>query len=273
MIAPHIVPLEAGNEPIPYLLMIETSGAATSVAVVGEGRCVSTHLDPAQHSSSLLMAIDTVLAAAGFTVAHLDGIVFGRGPGSFTGVRIACCVAQGMALGCSIPVLGVDSAISLAVQAHGQVHAVEKSHESIRVLTLQDARMQECYAGVYEWRADEGWRCQQSPVLVASAQLSTWSSQQIMQAQAVGVPLLLACDALAHLPPALYDSAQPWRCFEVGLARAADFLSWALAAWRAGDFQAPDEARPLYVRDKVAFTLAERTLGSGGNPRLSEAPG
>ncbi|MFA5372417.1 MAG: tRNA (adenosine(37)-N6)-threonylcarbamoyltransferase complex dimerization subunit type 1 TsaB, partial [Sideroxydans sp.] len=127
------------------ILAVETSTEYCSVALWQDGvvreRC--EHVGQ-KHSEVLLQMLDTLLKEAGCTMQDVDGIAFGKGPGSFTGVRIACGVAQGLALGAGVGVVGVCTLEALA-EASGQD----------KVIAALDARMGELYFSAYEKRNDE----------------------------------------------------------------------------------------------------------------------
>lgn len=124
-------------------LAIETSTLACSVAVqVDADVILRERHEPGAHASHIMGMIDAAFEAADTTMTALEGIVYGRGPGSFTGVRIAVALAQGLAAGIGVPVLGVSSLAMLAQSAHA-------SHPGATVLVVQDARMGELYVGRY----------------------------------------------------------------------------------------------------------------------------
>jgi len=136
------------------LLAFDTSTDTLSVAVQ-HGTRVLAHSGAggAQASTTLIPTIRALLAQAGITFAQLDAVVFGRGPGSFTGLRTACAVAQGLAFGArgghGVPVLPVDTLLAVAEQARA-------AHGCTRVLATLDARMNEVYVAAFEWLADAG---------------------------------------------------------------------------------------------------------------------
>lgn len=125
------------------LLALETSTDACSVALkVGDRVAQRRLVEPRAHAVAIMPMIDDVLDELSTTIGELDGIVYGRGPGSFTGLRIAVALAQGLALGAQLPVLGISSLRVVAQQALD-------AHTDDTVLVLQDARMHEVYAGAY----------------------------------------------------------------------------------------------------------------------------
>ena len=193
-------------------------------------------------------------------------MAFGQGPGGFTGLRVACGVAQGMALGLDIPVLPVVSHLAVAAQtgaAPGQA-----------VLVALDARMNEVYLAVYRRAGTEGdepasWETLQEPMLIAAAEVVPWA-QHHQSGWRLGAPLLIAGDAWDAYAA---DMAPPpaWQRVDVLRPEAASVARLARQDWLRGQSVPAELAAPLYVRDKVAFTTAERMRGEGGNPKARRA--
>lgn len=131
------------------ILAIETATEACSAAVLADGKLVERYqLAPREHNRLILPMVEAVLAEAGLTVSQLDALAFGRGPGSFTGVRIAAGVVQGIAFGADLPVVPVSTLTALSLEALDET-GVEYAYTCI------DARMGEVYWSVYR-RAGEG---------------------------------------------------------------------------------------------------------------------
>ena len=129
------------------LLALDTSTEYLSLCLWQDGAVLSRDLLAGQtHSQRVLPMVGEMLSEAGLSLKQLDGIAFGAGPGSFTGLRIGCGVAQGLAFGADLPVVGVSTLFALAQQA-----------ESQRVITCLDARMGEVYHAAYE-RIGTEWR-------------------------------------------------------------------------------------------------------------------
>jgi tRNA threonylcarbamoyladenosine biosynthesis protein TsaB len=218
------------------LLAFDTSTESMSVAVQSGAAPALGHEAPggAQASSALIPAIQQLLDRAGLVVARLDAIVFGRGPGSFTGLRTACSVAQGLGFGSGVPVLGVDTLLAVAEEAR-------KSCGAERVVAVLDARMDEVYFAAYEhhggiWRQDGGPRLgRPEEVVVPAGWTLAGNAFSAYAARLAGgdarVEALPTAAALLRLAPPLIAAGQA-----VPAARAA----------------------PLYVRDKVAQTTEER---------------
>jgi tRNA threonylcarbamoyladenosine biosynthesis protein TsaB len=195
----------------------------------------------AQASATIIPAIRQLLAQAGVTLRQLDAIAFGRGPGAFTGLRTACSVAQGLALGSSKPVLPIDTLLAIAEDARAG------RSEPQRTWAVMDARMNEIYAAQYQF-ADGRWSVIDKPLLTTPAALN-----ERWQAQA---PMWIAGNALTAFAGQL--SMRDAQCVPGALPRAAAMLMLAQALWVQGGAVDAALALPLYLRDKVAQTTIER---------------
>jgi tRNA threonylcarbamoyladenosine biosynthesis protein TsaB len=218
------------------LLAFDTSTEFLSIAVQSGAGEVLGHDAPggAQASTALIPAIMQLLDRVGLAVGGLDAIVFGRGPGSFTGLRTACSVAQGLGFAAGVPVLGVETLLAVAEEARS-------SHGAERVVALLDARMDEVYSAAYEYVAGR------------------WQSSSGIQ---LGAPELVAAPpgwAIAGNAFAAYGSRLPAGGARIEvLPTAGALLRLAPALIAAGQAGPAARAAPLYVRDKVAQTTAER---------------
>ena len=238
------------------LLAIDCSTERMSVALAqGDRRWTHEGAGGAQASATLIPAIMGLLDEAQLTLKELDAIAFGRGPGAFTGLRTACAVAQGLALGAKLRLLPIDSLLMLA-------HAALRSNPSLlegmqrsnpqffRVLSVLDARMGQVYVAAYQHGPD-GWRCLQAPSLSQPEALvlpADWQEQGFW----------LASNAHAIYPEAFASTlSQGGVAFEAW-PQAMAMLDLATLAYARGESVSPAEALPLYVRDKVALTSAER---------------
>jgi len=220
---------------MPDFLAFDTSTETLSIAV-SRGDAVWWHDGPggAQASATLIPQIQRLLAEAGLALNQLDAIAFGCGPGSFTGLRTACAVAQGLGFGAGVPLLPVDSLHALARDAHDRVGA---SH----VVALLDARMDQVYVARY---AFDGSADDRTPRLLAP--------------EAVTVPPGFA---LAGNAFAAYGARLPaGEARHDALPTARALLKLAPRLLEGGLAVAPQDATPLYIRDKVAQTTAERAL-------------
>ena len=237
-------------------LAFDTSTDRMSVALT-DGARVWRHDGPggAQASTTLIPAILALLAEAGLTLGELDAIAFGRGPGSFTGLRTACSVAQGLAFGANhgagIPVLPIDTLMAVAEDARFQRAMASSDAAPLVITALLDARMDEIYLQSYEFGSDscktvgrcslfrpENLAPEPSAVLLAGNVFGVFTGR--LPAALAALPCVEAfptASALLRLAPML---AAAGRCVDAALALA------------------------LYVRDKVAFTTDERALAKAG---------
>ncbi|WP_213959416.1 tRNA (adenosine(37)-N6)-threonylcarbamoyltransferase complex dimerization subunit type 1 TsaB [Variovorax sp. dw_954] len=219
---------------MPKLLAFDTSTEHLSVAVRnGDALFVHTGAGGAQSSTTLIPLIQQLLADAGLTLQALDAIAFGRGPGSFTGLRTACSVAQGLGFGAGVRLLPIDTLHAVAEEAR------ERSGVR-RVVALLDARMDQVYAAEYDFDADA----------------CAGSEPRLLAPEEVHVPegWALAGNAFGAYGDRLPSAAAR---LEV-LPTASALLRLAPSMIAAGRLVAPADAWPLYVRDKVAQTTEER---------------
>jgi tRNA threonylcarbamoyladenosine biosynthesis protein TsaB len=224
----------------PAWLAFDTSTDVLSIAVQSHGHsALRTLAGGAQSSATLIPTVLEMLAQAQVALPQLQAIVFGRGPGSFTGLRTACAVAQGLALGADLPVLPVDTLLAVAEEARVLAGA---SAAPLTVLALLDARMDEVYSAAYDWDGAH-WQAR-SPL-------------QVTPPQAVVLPnapnVLLAGNAFDA-----YGDRLPAAPRQHALPTASALLRLAPALWAAGHAVPAECAMPLYIRDKVAQTTAER---------------
>lgn len=235
------------------LLAFDTSTELISIAVMrvldGTPRLWQhSGAGGAQASSALIPAIETLMAEAELRFEQLDAIAFGAGPGSFTGLRTACAVAQGLGLGADVPLLPVDTLLAVAEEARAQQ---APQAQRLRVLALLDARMDELYAAPYDY-ADGRWQ--------QLADFSLGKPEQVA---------LHACTALAGNVFAAYGERLPLSpvlsCWPA-LPTAAAMLRLAPQLLAHGNAVRAQDALPRYIRDKVALTTEERAAGKAGKP-------
>jgi len=197
----------------------------------------------AQASAKMVPQTLALLAQASLRLADVDAIAFGRGPGAFTGLRTACAVVQGLAFGARKPVLAIDSLMIVAEDARQQAAAAGAPLDGL-IWVAMDARIGEIYAGAYRFDGAV-WHTVDAPALYSPAALvSHWQS-----------PAAVAGSALTVFAEQL---GTPARCWAVSTSRAAAIAVLAEQAWARGEAMEAAEALPVYVRDKVAQTTAER---------------
>lgn len=224
------------------ILALETATEFCSVAVLIDGRILERgEFAPRRHAELLLPMCDAVLADAGIVRSQLDAIAVGRGPGAFTGVRLAISAAQGLGLGLDRPVIPVSSLAALAYGAPDNGVPL--------TLALIDARMGEVYAGLFVRETDGSLRAS-GPESVGTADSlvlpdgvfnivgSGWETYR-----EILLPRL-------RTPPSHADG----QCFP----QAAAVARLAVPLFEAGAALDPAQAQPTYLRDKVALTLDER---------------
>lgn len=195
---------------------------------------------PRQHTKKLLPMIEAVLAEAGVTLAELDAIAFGAGPGSFTGLRITAGVAQGLALGADKPLIPVSTLATLAEQAF-QRWGIP------RVFAGLDARMGELYWAAYE-RNELGWQAVTAEQVAAPDQVSCPSASALVPDWVGMGP---AWQYQAALPEAITARVEQ---FDAETEPRADaMLALALSAFEQQHLISADQVRPVYLRDQVAW--------------------
>jgi tRNA threonylcarbamoyladenosine biosynthesis protein TsaB len=235
-------------------LAFDTSTDMMSVALSSGQQTWHHHgVGGAIASAQLIPTVHALLSQAQLQLSELTALVVGKGPGSFTGLRTACAVAQGLALGANLKVIPVDSLKAVAEDARQSLAPAQDWH----IASVVDARMNEVYAGVYAWHAAT----------------SQWASVQPLQ---VGPPEAMA-EQLSRLKlPKLvlagngfevYKERFPLQEFETSgvpirsitaVPHALALLRLAPALWADQQAIAPEGVQPLYIRDKVAQTTAER---------------
>ncbi len=261
----------ADNSPMPaatlQLLAIETSTDTLSVAVGrgAPGSVTEEHTGPgaAQASATLLPTVQALLARAALPLHTLDAIVFARGPGSFTGLRTACAVAQGLAYGAQgagrtggVPLLPVDTLLALAETARQQRAQAGLGVPRV-IAALLDARMGEMYLALYVCGADGiDPTPLQPPRLCAPADLGEHLRRSLPEGLSLEAGDCLLAGNVFTAYGAQFSELPGER--EPALPSAAALLRLAPGLLASGAAVAAQDALPLYVRDKVAQTTAER---------------
>ncbi|MEO5963635.1 MAG: tRNA (adenosine(37)-N6)-threonylcarbamoyltransferase complex dimerization subunit type 1 TsaB [Thermomonas sp.] len=221
------------------LLAIETATEACSIAVLVDGAVIERfEIAPRRHTELALPWAEALLAEAGIAKAQLDAIAVGRGPGAFTGVRLAIALAQGIALALDRPLLPVSTLAALAMQSSGE-----------RILAAIDARMGEIYVASFR-REGDGVVATSDEIVIAPA---TYVPPDGMGWHGVGTGFAAADGALAarwQEELATVDST--------ALPHAADVARLGALAYARGEAIAPERIEPAYLRNNVALTIAEQ---------------
>jgi tRNA threonylcarbamoyladenosine biosynthesis protein TsaB len=220
------------------ILALDTATEACSVALWCAGEMYTlSDICPRQHTERILPQVQQVLAQASVTLNQLDALAFGRGPGSFTGVRIAAGIIQGLALGADLPVMGIST---LQTMAQGAWRLTQAK----RVLAAIDARMGEVYWGQFE-RTDEGvWQDEKERLLTPVQALSQLSLLQ-------GTWAYVGSGWQAY-PYLITESAVTFSDGQIRFPDAQDMLPLALQMWSRGEAVSAENAEPVYLRNDVA---------------------
>ncbi|MGJ7915426.1 tRNA (adenosine(37)-N6)-threonylcarbamoyltransferase complex dimerization subunit type 1 TsaB [Massilia sp. LXY-6] len=234
---------------MPTILAIETSSELASCALFNSAGATSAASSTIfaresegvrTHSQSVLPMVQELLREAGIRLADCDAIAFGAGPGSFTGVRTACGVAQGLAFGAGLPVLPMVTLEAMAEACRARTGATE-------VLAVLDARMGEVYWAQYRYAAGS-WLEVSAPALCAP--------QDVAPLPADG---LAACgNGFAAYPDAFAGKDFATNVLGDVLPHARELALLGAVALAAGLAVPADQAQPIYLRNKVAYTSAER---------------
>ena len=221
------------------LLAIETSTEACSVALSVDGEIRARHeIAPRRHTQLVLPWAEELLAEAGLRKSQLDAIAVGRGPGAFTGVRLAIAIVQGLALALDRPVLPVSTLAVLAMRGSGD-----------HLLAAIDARMGEVYLGEFQRDADGLVSAAGDEIIVPPAQAPLPHGPR----NGVGTGFSAEGGALVQR---LGDRLTGFDA--TALPHAVDLARLAARAYARGEAIAADQLEPAYLRDKVALTLVEQ---------------
>lgn len=222
------------------ILALDTSTEYCSVALWRDGDIDAREkLAGQRHSELLLEMVDGLLRDHGLAARDLHGIAFGAGPGSFTGLRIACGVAQGMAFGAELSVVGVSTLLALAEAA-----------QNVRAVCCLDARMGQVYHAAYE-RDGDRWVTTHSPDLCAPAAAPLLPGDALWTGCGSGFKAhgeILARRYAGRLS-AIIPDAYP---------QARHIARLAVGEFEQGRALAAEHAVPVYIRDKVALRSDER---------------
>jgi tRNA threonylcarbamoyladenosine biosynthesis protein TsaB len=227
------------------ILALDTATENCSAALLIDGRLVTRErLLPRGHAAHILPMIEEVLGESGVALTALTAIAFGRGPGAFTGVRLAASVTQGLAYGAGLPVVGVSDLRAVAQRLLGLTAAAS------RVLVVNDARMREVYWGCFERAADDlaapaGEEHLGGPASVLLP--DGWMRQSgEVRVWAVGSGLAAYPELKLDLSSALEGARDDV------LPCAAEIARLAVPEVLSGRLQSAEEAFPVYLREEVA---------------------
>jgi tRNA threonylcarbamoyladenosine biosynthesis protein TsaB len=243
-------------------LAIETSTDMLSLAITstqGDTSEVWGHTSQggAKSSQLVLPEIVRLMEEAQIRFTDLTAVVFGKGPGSFTGLRTACSVAQGLAFGAGVPVLPIDTLLAVAEDARFQntqqqqqrtlQQPVKVPEEVKRFFVAMDARMDQVYTAAYEWRSE--WQYVQAPSVLSPEDICVPTEWKDLDFTTVGN----AWDTFATRWPTTLSFKHMH-----AMPTAQALLRLAPVAFEQGLAVPPEQALPIYIRDKVAQTTQER---------------
>ncbi|MEB6533841.1 tRNA (adenosine(37)-N6)-threonylcarbamoyltransferase complex dimerization subunit type 1 TsaB [Pantoea stewartii] len=222
------------------ILALDTATEACSAALLnGQESDARFEIAPRDHTQRILPLVAELLQAQQLELTELDVLAFGRGPGSFTGVRIGIGIAQGLALGAALPMAGISTLATLAQGAWRQ-------HGACRVLTAIDARMGEVYWAEYQRDEDGIWQGEATEsVLTPEAALE--------RMQALSGEWYAAGTGWQAWPVLQQGHALQLKDSGVLLPAAEDMLPLAARALAQGQTVLPEQAEPTYLRNEVAW--------------------
>ena len=223
------------------ILAIDTATEACSVALYDQGETLAHfELCAREHTQRILPLVQQILAEAGLSLKQLDALAFGRGPGSFTGVRIGIGIAQGLSLGAELPLLPVSTLLTMAQGAYRQTGAEQ-------VLAAIDARMGEVYWGEFTRNTQGVWSGENTETVIKPEQLLARTVERHGRLATVGTGWEAYPHLLGESPAAdLFDG-------KMLLPQAEDMLPLALQLWENGIRVNPEDAEPTYLRNEVTW--------------------
>lgn len=219
------------------ILAIDTATERCSVAISRNGTIAERSSDmPRGHADLVLPMIESLLAQEQLSLSEIDGIAYGRGPGAFTGVRIAIGVVQGLAFGAQKLTAGISNLAAVAQQA---------AHAGERILVCMDARMGEVYWGLFTRDAHTGLVTSLTPEQVSTPELVLAQLEGLQAIAVIAGTGLLAYPQLA----VAFPQAIP---FPGLLPRARDIALLGVSEFRLGHGLPAAQAQPVYLRNQVA---------------------
>lgn len=231
------------------ILALDSATDACSVALFDDGQVTSVfELAAKSHTQRLLPMVDEILQASGTTLADLDAIAFGCGPGSFTGLRICIGVVQGLAFGADLPVISVST---LAALAAGYYRETADGSEHLPVLVALDARMDEIYWSVFAPQAGQAQPRRLVDEQVMAPTLVCQQTEVLELAQQ-----FVAVGSGWHYPD--LQAIAPARVFEQRYPHAEDIVRIAAEKFVRQELVSVLDAEPVYLRDTVSWQKRQR---------------
>ncbi|UDG80867.1 tRNA threonylcarbamoyladenosine biosynthesis protein TsaB [Candidatus Hartigia pinicola] len=221
------------------ILAIDTTTEACSVAVLCDGEIISRFIiAPREHTQKILPMIQEVLWKAEIHLKQLDVLAFSRGPGSFSGVRISIGIAQGLAVGVKLPMIGISSLMTLAEGAY-------RVNGQSKVLVAIDARMLEIYCAQYQREENGVWFGEDTEAVMSPQRFKdTLSNLNGIWGYAGNGWTIY---------PQLHENTIKLIESTVSFPRAQDMLPIAERLWLSGKIQSVEEVKPIYLRNEVTW--------------------
>ncbi|HCE1968460.1 tRNA (adenosine(37)-N6)-threonylcarbamoyltransferase complex dimerization subunit type 1 TsaB [Vibrio parahaemolyticus] len=222
------------------ILAIDTATENCSVALLVNDQVISrSEVAPRDHTKKVLPMVDEVLKEAGLTLQDLDALAFGRGPGSFTGVRIGIGIAQGLAFGAELPMIGVSTLAAMAQASY-------RLHGATDVAVAIDARMSEVYWARYSRQENGEWMGVDEECVIPPARLAEEAQVDSKTWTTAGTGWSAYQEELASLPFNTADS-------EVLYPDSQDIVILAKQELEKGNTVPVEESSPVYLRDNVTW--------------------
>ncbi|WP_261815666.1 tRNA (adenosine(37)-N6)-threonylcarbamoyltransferase complex dimerization subunit type 1 TsaB [Vibrio gallicus] len=222
------------------ILALDTSTEFCSAALWVDGELFYRgEVSPRGHTTKILPMVDEILAEAGLSLKQLDGLAYGQGPGSFTGVRIGIGVAQGLAFGADLPMLGVSTLKAMAQGVH-------RTLGSNNVVAAIDARMSEIYWGRYSKDTTGRWIEVDEECVIPPLELVEQTKADDKAWMQAGTGWEAYKDGLEGLALSTTESG-------VLYPESQDIVTIAVQEWDSAPLVSAEEAAPVYLRDKVAW--------------------
>ncbi|MCT4702320.1 tRNA (adenosine(37)-N6)-threonylcarbamoyltransferase complex dimerization subunit type 1 TsaB [Enterobacteriaceae bacterium H20N1] len=222
------------------ILAIDTATEACSVALYNDGTaCAHFELCPREHTQRILPMVRDILNQGELSLSELNALAYGRGPGSFTGVRIGIGIAQGLALGAELPMIGVST---LATMAQGAWRLTGAT----RVLAAIDARMGEVYWAEYQRDEQGAWHGEETEAVLKPDAVAERLKQLDGDWATVGT-------GWQAWPDLAINSGVVVRDGQISLPTAEDMLPLAIQAFKANRTVAVEHAEPVYLRNEVTW--------------------
>ena len=233
---------------MPTILAVDTSTDACSVALLKNRQVIEKHtLTPRQHTQKLLPLIDELLSEQNVKLLDLDAIAYGRGPGSFTGLRICMGTVQGLAYAAELPLIAVSTLETLATGAQRLYRFPEGSH----LVVALDARMNEVYWAAYKIQQGQATAITEEFVMPPAKVIDVLEEFDIKNLHGIGSGWHYH-DLKVLVPEQVIETINPM---------AVDILPLAEQAREAGLQVTAEQAQPIYLRDSVAWEKRKRIRG------------